>query len=68
MFAPMRQTRGSTPAEHAKLLYLIATSSLEQHGYELDHDALLNRGGGGERFKDQPEKIQAFSAGLRVYR
>jgi hypothetical protein len=68
MFAPMRQTRRSTTAEHAKLLYLIATSSLEQHGYERNHYALLDRGGGGERFKDQPEKIQAFSANPRVYR
>ena len=34
MFAPMRQTRCST-ADNAKLLFLIATYSPEQHGYEL---------------------------------
>ena len=33
MFASMRQTRCST-ADNAKLLFLIATYSLEQHGYE----------------------------------
>jgi hypothetical protein len=66
MFAPMRQAHCS--AEHAKLLYLIATSSLGQHGCELNHYALLDRGGGGQRFKEQTEKIQAFSADPRVYR
>jgi hypothetical protein len=58
----------STTADDTKLLFLITTSSPEQHGNELNHAAFVDRAMAADRFKEQLEKIQAFSASPGVYR
>ncbi|MBV9239332.1 MAG: hypothetical protein JOZ94_26130 [Xanthobacteraceae bacterium] len=58
MFAPMRQTRCSTSAADTKLLILIATSSLEQHGYELNHDALLDGATAANDLRNNQKKFK----------
>ncbi len=58
MFAPMRRTRCSTSAADRKLLILIATSSLEQHGYELNRDALLDGAAAANDLRNNQKKFK----------
>ncbi|MBV8510033.1 MAG: hypothetical protein JO289_07665 [Xanthobacteraceae bacterium] len=45
-------------AADTKLLILIATSSLEQHGYELNHDALLDGATAANDLRNNQKKFK----------